>query len=73
MHQATAMRLNKLGYGIEGVIQAAVIPIQFEAMNKTSKSLAALGHIVAVVVDLKTEKPEALPVELIEAFGHASL
>ena len=47
--------------------------IQFEAMNKTSKSLAALGHIVAVVVDLKTEKPEALPVELIEAFGHASL
>ena len=41
--------------------------VQFEAMNKTSGSLAALGHIVAVVVDLKTEKPSPLPVELIKA------
>ena len=43
--------------------------IKFEAMNKTSGSLAALGHIVAVVVDQKTEKPSALPDEFIEVLG----
>ena len=43
--------------------------IKFEAMNKTSDKIAALGHIVAVVVDQKTEKPSALPDEFIEALG----
>ena len=40
----------------------------FKAINKTSHRLAALGHIVSVVVDLKTEKPSPLPEKLIEAF-----
>jgi len=43
--------------------------IKFEAMNKTSDKIAALGHIVAVVVDQKTEKPSALPDEFIEVLG----
>jgi len=47
--------------------------IKFEAMNKTSNSLAALGHIVAVVVDQKTEKPSAIPIEFIEALGRVGL
>ncbi len=47
--------------------------IKFEAMNKTSGSLAALGHIVAVVVDQKTEKPSAIPIEFIEALGRVGL
>jgi acyl-CoA thioester hydrolase len=41
--------------------------IEFEAFNKTSNKLAALGNIVAVVVDEKTEKPAALPDEFIQA------
>ena len=47
--------------------------IKFEAVNKTSGSLAALGHIVAVVVDLKTEKPSPVPDELIKALGRVDL
>jgi len=47
--------------------------IEFEAMNKTSGRLAALGHIVAVVVNQKTEKPSAIPDELIEAIGCVGL
>ncbi len=47
--------------------------IKFEAINKTSGSLAALGHIVAVVVDQKTEKPSAIPIEFIEALGCVGL
>ncbi|MBT6339220.1 MAG: acyl-CoA thioesterase [Desulfobacula sp.] len=43
--------------------------IKFEAMNKTSDKIAAFGHIVAVVVDLRTEKPSALPDEFIEVLG----
>ncbi len=43
--------------------------IKFEAVNKTSESLAALGHIVAVVVDQKTEKPSKIPEEFIKALG----
>jgi len=43
--------------------------INFEAVNKTSESLAALGHIVAVVVDQKTEKPAKIPEEFIKALG----
>ena len=40
----------------------------FKAINKTNNCLAAFGHIVSVVVNLKTEKPAPLPEELIEAF-----
>mgnify|MGYP002725622334 CR=1 FL=1 len=47
--------------------------IQFKAMNRTSGSLAALGHIVAVVVDKNTEKPTALPPEFISAIGPEGL
>ena len=41
--------------------------IEFEAVNKTTRSIAALGHIVAVVVDQKTEKPSAIPDQFIQA------
>lgn len=47
--------------------------ITFEAINKTSNRLAALGHIVAVVVDLKTEKPSPLPEKFIEAIERTDL
>ena len=43
--------------------------IKFEAMNKTSNKIAALGHIVAVVVDQKTEKPSPLPDEFIKVLN----
>lgn len=41
--------------------------IAFEAINKTSNKSAALGHIVAVVVDLKSEKSSPLPDEFLKA------
>ncbi|MBT7261894.1 MAG: acyl-CoA thioesterase, partial [Desulfobacula sp.] len=43
--------------------------IKFAAMNKTSNKIAALGHIVAVVVDQKTEKPSPLPDEFIKVLN----
>ena len=43
----------------------------FKAINKTSNSSAALGHIVVVVVDLKTETPSSVPKEFIQASGCA--
>jgi len=46
--------------------------IGFEAFNKTSSRIAALGNIVAVVVNQKTEKPSAVPDELIKAFLYKS-
>lgn len=45
--------------------------IEFEAMNLTTDTLSALGHIVAVVVDKTTEKPCPLPHELIQAMEHS--
>lgn len=45
--------------------------ITFEAINKTSNKSAALGHIVAVVVDLKSEKASPLPDGFLEATGYA--
>ena len=44
--------------------------VAFEAVNRTSGKIAAKGHIVAVVVDLKTEKPSAIPDDFIQATGH---
>ena len=45
--------------------------VTFEVTNKTSNKSAALGHIVAVVVDLKSEKSYPLPDEFLEAIGYA--
>jgi acyl-CoA thioester hydrolase len=45
--------------------------IAFEAINKTSNRTAALGQIVAVVVDLKSEKPSPLPHQFLGAIGYA--
>ena len=56
-----------------GLMGNTSFTITFEAINKTSNRVAALGHIVAVVVDLKTEKPSRIPEKFLEAVGHAGL
>jgi len=43
--------------------------VEFEAINRTNSKTAAKGHIVAVVVNLKTEKPSAIPDDFIQAIG----
>ncbi len=50
-----------------GTVGNTSFTIIFEAINKTSNRVAALGHIVAVVVDLKSEKPSPIPCEFLEA------
>lgn len=40
---------------------------QFVVLDKASKRIITAGHIVAVVIDLKTEKPVPVPPEFIAA------